>query len=205
VTARDAQSDPAAETLGPAGSDIRLAREQFISLWGHMGSNWGVPRTMAEVHALLYIVGQPLNTDGVMAGLGISRGSASTTLRTLVEWGIIRRVHVRGDRKEYFQAEQDVWKLFRVILRERKKREVDPLLESLRACRDVTKDANISASRKIDPAAAELQAHNARLDGMIDFVAMIDLISEQLINPASNDDAGPSGLDIAAKLLEAAS
>jgi HTH-type transcriptional regulator, glycine betaine synthesis regulator len=205
VTARDAQPDPAAETLGPAGSDIRQAREQFISLWGQMGSNWGVPRTMAEVHALLYIVGEPLNTDAVMAALGISRGSASTTLRTLVEWGIIGRVHVRGDRKEYFRAEQDVWKLFRVILRERKKREVDPLLESLRACREVTEDACVSRSRKIDPAAAELQSHNERLDGMIDFVAMIDLISEQLINPASSDDAGPSGLEIAAKLLEQAS
>ena len=197
----EASHDP----LGETGSSIRLAREQFISLWGQMGSNWGVPRTMAEVHALLYIVGRPLNTDDVIAALGISRGSASMTLRTLVEWGIIRRLHVRGDRKEYFQAEQDVWKLFRIILRERKKREVDPLLESLRACREVTSDADVSARRKIDPAAADLQAHNARLDGMIDFVAMIDLISEQLINPAVNDDAGPSGLEIAAKLLEQAS
>ncbi len=185
-------------------SELRRAREQFIRLWGQMGSNWGVPRTMAEIHALLYIVGEPLNTDSVMAALGISRGNASTTLRSLVEWGIISRIHVRGDRKEYFQAEQDVWKLFRVILRERKKREVDPLLESLRDCRDVTRDASASHKRKIDPQAAALESHNARLDGMIDFVAMIDLISQQLISPSSSEK-GPSGLEIAAKLLEQAS
>lgn len=204
MAARTKATPRSDDPLASASSDLRAAREQFISLWGQMGSNWGVPRTMAEIHALLFIVGEPLNTDSVMTALDISRGSASTTLRALVEWGIIRRVHVRGDRKEYFQAEQDVWKLFRVILRERKKREVDPLLESLRACRDITAGDSAAKQRKIDPEAAQLEAHNARLDGMIDFVAMIDLISEQLISPSSQD-TGPSGLEIAAKLLERAS
>lgn len=170
-----------------------------------MGSHWGVPRTMAEVHALLYIVGEPLNTDAVMGALGISRGSASMTLRRLVAWGILDRVHVRGDRKDYFRAEQDVWKLFRVILRERKKREVDPLLESLRACREMTREVCAAGQRKIDPAVAEVRAHNQRLESMIEFVTMIDLISEQLINPAERQQSGASGLEIAAKLLEQAS
>lgn len=197
-------STPPDDLLGEAGSDLHRARERFINLWGEMGSNWGVPRTMAEVHALLYIVGKPLNTDVVMNALGISRGSASTTLRSLVQWGIIRRIHVRGDRKEYFQAEQDVWKLFRVILRERKKREVDPLLDSLRACRELTEQSE-PAPPKIDPVESQRRAHNDRLDGMIDFVAMIDVIAEQLITPASSETSSPAGLELAARLLEQAS
>ena len=110
------------------------AQDRFIGLWGEMGSAWGIPRTMAEVHALLYISGEPMNTDDVMARLRISRGNASMTLRTLCEWGIVSRVHNRGDRKEYFRAEQDVWKLFATIVRERKRREFDPLLDAMRAC-----------------------------------------------------------------------
>ena len=74
-----------------ADGELQAARERFVSLWGKMGSSWGIPRTMAEVHALLFIVGRPMNTDEVMAGLGISRGNASMTMRSLVEWGIVGR------------------------------------------------------------------------------------------------------------------
>src|SRR5688500_3727219 len=144
---------------------LREAREQFVALWGQMASNWGIPRTMAEVHALLFIAGEPLNTDDVMESLGISRGNASMTLKALQEWGIISRVHMRGDRKEYVQAEQDVWKLFRTILRERKKREIDPMLEALRACRELTSTTpSAGGGRKIGPTAGAVEQHNARLD-----------------------------------------
>lgn len=101
-----------------------------------MGSSWGIPRTMAEVHALLYIVGEPLNTDQIMARLSISRGSASMSLKSLHDWGLIARAHRRGDRKEYFRAEQDVWQVFRIITRERKRREIDPVLMALHECRE---------------------------------------------------------------------
>jgi HTH-type transcriptional regulator, glycine betaine synthesis regulator len=187
---------------------LREARERFVALWGQMASNWGIPRTMAEVHALLFISDAPLNTDQVMQGLNISRGNASMTLRALQEWGIVSRVHIRGDRKEYFQAEQDVWKLFRTILRERKKREIDPLLEALRACRDLTASGPGSASgsgggggsgnRRIGPDASAVAAHNARLDSMLDFIAMIDSISQRLM-------VSGKGLQLAAKLLAKAS
>ena len=177
---------------------LREARETFIALWGQMASNWGIPRTMAEVHGLLFIVNTPMNTDEVMESLGISRGNASMTLRALQEWGIVSRVHIRGDRKEYFQAEQDVWKLFRTILRERKKREIDPLLEALRACRDLTTAQSNAASRKIGPDAASVQAHNERLDSMLSFIEMIDNISERLI-------ASGKGLQLAVKILSKAS
>lgn len=185
---------------------LRDARDRFIALWGQMAANWGIPRTMAEVHALLYIAGEPMNTDDVMQGLGISRGNASMTLRDLEQWGIVSRVHIRGDRKEYFKAEQDVWKLFRTILRERKKREIDPMIEALRACRDMTSVKGFATSssssgaggRKIGPHAAAVQAHNARLDDMLRFIEMINGISQRLI------DSG-KGLEIAAKLLSKAS
>ena len=187
--------DPNVPAVQPT---LREARDRFIALWGQMASNWGIPRTMAEVHALLYIAGEPMNTDAVMSSLGVSRGSASMTLRDLEQWGIVSRVHLRGDRKEYFKAEQDIWKLFRTILRERKKREIDPLLEALRTCRDMTVQRSASSARKIGPASAAVQAHNARLDNMLRFIEMINGISQRLI------DSG-KGLEIAAKLLAKAS
>ncbi len=177
---------------------LRESRERFIALWGQMASNWGIPRTMAEVHGLLFIINQPMNTDDVMETLGISRGNASMTLRSLQEWGIISRVHIRGDRKEYFQAEQDVWKLFRTILRERKKREIDPMLEALRDCRNLTSTQSPAGSRKIGPEAVSVQSHNERLDSMLAFIEMIDNISQRLV-------ASGKGLQLAVKILSKAS
>ena len=181
-------SDVLSESMNEPGNP-------FIALWGQMASNWGIPRTMAEIHALLYIAGQPMNTDDVMAALDISRGSASMTLKALQEWGIVSRIHLRGDRKEYFQAEQDVWKLFRIILRERKKREIDPLLESLRELRRVTGKSPILRAGKT---AFPIKAVNERLDDMVEFIEMIDSISQRLI-------ASGKGLELAAKLLAKAS
>lgn len=176
---------------------LKSARDRFVALWGQMASNWGIPRSMAEVHALLLIAGEPMNTDDLMESLHISRGSASMTLKALQEWGVISRVHIRGDRKEYFQAEQDVWKLFRTILRERKKREIDPLLEALRECRDLTSRPPAGAARKIGAVRA-VEEHNKRLDSMLEFITMIDSLSERLI-------ASGKGLEIAAKILAKAS
>jgi DNA-binding transcriptional regulator GbsR (MarR family) len=186
---------------------LRQAQERFIALWAQMGAAWGIPRTMAEVHALLFIADRPMNTDEIMQELGISRGSASMTLRSLVEWGIVSRAHLRGDRKEYFQAEQDVWKLFRTILRERKKREIDPLLDELRACRQMTEPApgrhdssapGRARPRRSGPQDASVEAYNARLDRMIEFVSMIDSISQRLMSSGK-------GLEIAVKLFSRAS
>jgi len=183
----------------PSATDQRLraARERFVALWGQMASNWGIPRSMAEVHALLLIAGEPMNTDDLMTALRISRGSASMTLKALQEWGIVSRVHVRGDRKEYFQAEQDVWKLFRTILRERKKREIDPLLDALRECRALTAKPAAGAARNLRAAAAT-EEHNRRLDSMLEFITMIDALSERLITSGK-------GLQLAAKILAKAS
>jgi DNA-binding transcriptional regulator GbsR (MarR family) len=193
----------AASASGSASGDgiLHDSQERFIALWGQMASSWGIPRTMAEVHGLLFLADEPLNTDDIMQRLHISRGSASMTLRSLQDWGIVSRAHLRGDRKEYFQAEQDVWKLFRTILRERKKREIDPLLEELHTCKALTDSLETKGAKRrtLDAEATRLKALNDRLADMIAFVEMIDAISNRLMNSSGK------GLQLAAKLLAKAS
>jgi len=113
-------------------SEFEETREKFILHWGEMGSLWGINRTMAQVHALLFISPQPLCANDIMKELQISRGNVSMALRELIAWGIASRVHIKGERREFYTTEKDVWNLFRIIARERKKREVDPTIEVLR-------------------------------------------------------------------------
>lgn len=118
---------------------LRQARDEFVTQWGAMGTTWGINRTMAQIHALLLTVPRPLATDEIMAELRISRGNANTNLRDLVGWGLIRGIIRKGERKEYFEAEKDVWRVFCTIARERKRREFAPAMEVLRHCFDETK------------------------------------------------------------------
>jgi DNA-binding transcriptional regulator GbsR (MarR family) len=163
-----------------------------------MAGAWGVSRTMAEVHALLYISGQTLCTDDVMERLAISRGNASMSLRALVDWNIITRETKRGDRKEYFKAEADVWALFRAIVRERMNREVDPLLASLHEIRDITGQAakrGEIAPSLTDEDAARLKEHQKRLGDMLEFFEVLEHMSQKFVSPSGR------GLQVAATLL----
>ncbi len=117
-----------------AESGIEGAKNLFVRRWGEMAATWGISRTMAEIHALLYLSPDPLCTDDVMDQLEVSRGSASTNLRQLLNWGLIQREHRRGDRKEYFEAEKDAWLMFETIIRERRRRELQPIVETLERC-----------------------------------------------------------------------
>lgn len=110
---------------------LQAIKERFILHWGEMGTKWGINRTMAQVQALLFISERPLSADEIMNELQISRGNVSMSLRELINWGIVTKMHIKGERKEFFTTEKDVWELFKVILRERKKREIDPTLEVL--------------------------------------------------------------------------
>jgi DNA-binding transcriptional regulator GbsR (MarR family) len=105
------------------------ARQQFIASWGAFGTHWGINRTMAQVHALLLISPEPLTQDDVMEQLSVSRGNANMNIRELIDWGLVDRVIVPGERKEYFSAEKDIWKVATQIVKERKKRELDPMLK----------------------------------------------------------------------------
>ena len=114
----------------PPALTARLAdvESQFVDLWGTMSSLWGINPTMARIHGLLYITGEALTMDDMMLRLGISRGNVSMNLRELMSWGVVHKVHRQGERREFYRAEADVWTLFRRILSERKRRELDPTL-----------------------------------------------------------------------------
>jgi DNA-binding transcriptional regulator GbsR (MarR family) len=169
----------------PEPDRLLEARERFIATWGQMAAAWGISRTMAEVHAILFIMGEPMCTDDIIEELGISRGSASMSLRALLDWGLISRSHKRGDRREYFQAEQDVWVMARAIVRNRLQREIEPVMASLFEVRDLT-------GADADPAAAE---HNARLDELIALLEMMDKLAERFVRPSGR------GLRLAATML----
>jgi DNA-binding transcriptional regulator GbsR (MarR family) len=109
-------------------------QQKFILHWGEMGTRWGINRTVAQVHALLFITARPLCADEIVEALSVARSNVSTSLKELQGWGIVRVVHVIGDRRDHFESMRDVWEMFRVIIEERKKREVDPTLALLREC-----------------------------------------------------------------------
>jgi DNA-binding transcriptional regulator GbsR (MarR family) len=113
-------------------SDLDRVKENFILHWGEMGQLWGINRTMAQIHALLFISPEHLSANDIMEELQISRGNVSMALRELIAWGIVNRVHVKGERREFYTTEKDVWSMFRIIARERKRREVDPTITVLR-------------------------------------------------------------------------
>ena len=110
---------------------ITEARQQFISSWGAFGTHWGINRTMAQIHALLLVSPDPMTQDEIMETLDISRGNTNMNIRELINWGLVERKLLSGERKEYFVAEKDIWKVVRQIVKERKKRELEPMLELL--------------------------------------------------------------------------
>ena len=112
-------------------SDVQ---QRFILHWGEMGHRWGINRSMAQIHALLYLSPEPLNAEVIAETLSVARSNVSTSLRELQAWGVVKVVHVFGDRRDHFETEKDVWSLCRIILDERKRREIDPTIAMLREC-----------------------------------------------------------------------
>ncbi|MBU1702632.1 MAG: MarR family transcriptional regulator [Candidatus Eisenbacteria bacterium] len=115
-------------------SELSIPAEQFILHWGEMSSRWGINRSMAQIHALLYLAEEPLNAEQIAERLVLARSNVSSSLRELMAWGVIRVVHRLGDRRDFFEAEADAWSLLQAILRQRKQREIDPTREMLRGC-----------------------------------------------------------------------
>ena len=170
---------------------VEEARRIFIERWAQMAAHWGVPRSMAEVHALLFVEGRPFNTDELMARLGISRGNASMTVRTLVEWGLVTKSHRREDRRDYYQAEQDVMTLFATVIRVRKRREVDPLLALVTDCRAaVSRIERDGTDRDTERQAADL---DRKLDDIDGFVRTVDALAEHYLH-ADRQGIGPQGV-----------
>jgi DNA-binding transcriptional regulator GbsR (MarR family) len=151
------------------------AIERFVLHWGEMGSVWGVNRSVSQIHALLYVADQPLTAEDIAERLGIARSNVSNSLKELLGWQLIRRVHVMGDRRDYFEAEVDLFEMVRRIAQGRKQREIDPTLDVLRACvADARADRSVSAAAR------------AKLDGMLELVGTVDRSFSELMRlPAS--------------------
>src|SRR5437899_4055669 len=109
-------------------------QERFILHWGEMGTRWGINRTVAQIHALLYLSPQPLHAEDIARLLSVARSNVSSSLRELQSWGIVRIAHVLGDRRDHFESLKDVWRMFQIIVEERKRREVDPTIAILKSC-----------------------------------------------------------------------
>jgi DNA-binding transcriptional regulator GbsR (MarR family) len=109
-------------------------QKQYILHWGEMGTRWGINRTVAQVHALLYLSAKPLPAEQIAGTLSVARSNVSTSVRELESWGLVRAVHLLGDRREHYESVQDVWEMFRIIVEQRKRREIDPTREMLRRC-----------------------------------------------------------------------
>src|SRR2546421_4063646 len=144
------------------------AQQKFVLHWGEMGTRWGINRTVAQIHALLYLSEKPLPAEDIADLLDVARSNVSTSLKDLQNWGIVRIVHVMGDRRDYFESMKDVWEMFRTILDERKKRESDPTLALLR---------ELSAEAK-KPSAADAHLRE-RVNHMLEFFELMTTWYEQ--------------------------
>ena len=182
---------PAPAAVSPQ-LQLRVSQDLFIRRWGEMGQTWGINRTMAEIHALLYICAIPQCTDDVMERLNISRGNASMSLRALCDWGIIRRLHKRGERREYFESLTDVWEIFSIIATERKRREMDPVLETIKQCQQMLGEGALGKSAAQQEA---VRLTRERLAGMEEFMSVTNKIFQQFVGNAR------SGLNRVARVL----
>lgn len=166
---------PATGAQGGFHETLDQVEQQFIDLWRGMSSLWGISPTMAQIHGLLFITGQVMSMDDIMTRLGISRGNVSMNLTRLVEWGLVRRVHRRGDRREYYEALRDVWEMFALVAAQRKRREIDPMLNTLRHCAEkLSEDA--LGSRAQDDRAVD---RRRRVEDLLAFLGLMDTLAQR--------------------------
>ncbi|HEY3914514.1 MAG TPA: MarR family transcriptional regulator [Verrucomicrobiae bacterium] len=133
--------------------NLSAVQQKFILHWGEMGTRWGINRTVAQIHALLYLSPRPLNAEEIAEALNVARSNVSNSLKELQSWRIVKLVHVLGDKRDHFESMTDVWEMFRLVLDERKRREVDPTLSLLQEC---LADAERSADKHTENRLREL-------------------------------------------------
>jgi DNA-binding transcriptional regulator GbsR (MarR family) len=150
------------------------AKSQFIASWGAFGTHWGINRTMAQIHALLLVSPDPLNADEVMEQLNISRGNANMNLRELIDWGLVERVILPGERKEFFSAEKDIWKVSCQIVKERKKRELYPMIKLLGQLSEVEGDKRDKAVKTFTDTITGIKKFSEHADRTLDIVVKAD-------------------------------
>src|SRR5258708_5932385 len=159
--------------------DVAVVREQveetFVGLWRSMSSLWGISPTMAEIHGLLFITGAALSMDDIMDRLEISRGNVSMNLSKLAEWGLVRRVHKRGDRRDYYESLSDVWEMFTLVAAQRKRREIDPILNTLRQCKERLSPESLGARAESDVA----EDRRRRVNDLLSFLTLVDSLAQR--------------------------
>jgi len=152
---------------------LEEAKLQFIQAWGKLGSEWGINRTMAQIHALLMISEKPMSTEEIMENLSISRGNANMNIRELLNWNLVHKVLVPGDRKEYFTGEKDIWEVAKRIARERKKREIEPVLQELNQLHEIENPATLEAKQFVSTV-KNIQAFAAKVDKSVETMIKAD-------------------------------
>ena len=159
-----------------AKKKLPAAVERFVLHWGDMGDEWGVNRSVSQIHGLLYLAEEPMTAEDIAETLGMARSNVSNSLKELMAWSLIRRVPILGDRRDHFEAETDIWEMFLRIAARRKEREIDPAIAVLKSC---------AAETERDPAMGEVAA--ARLKQMLAFVELMDgWYSQMLTVPKSS-------------------
>lgn len=157
------------------GERLLEVEDQFVDLWNNMATLWGISPTMARIHGLLYICGAALSMDDIMERLGISRGNVSMNLSKLVEWGLVRKVHKKGDRREYYESLSDVWEMFTLVANQRKRREIDPILNTLRRCREDLAPEKLGAAVESDAA----REHFRRVNDLFKFLSLMESLAQR--------------------------
>jgi HTH-type transcriptional regulator, glycine betaine synthesis regulator len=158
-----------------AEPDLEKVEDDFVELWNNMASLWGISPTMARIHGLLYITGASSSMDDIMARLGISRGNVSMNLSKLLEWGLVRRVHKRGDRRDYYVSISDVWEMFTLVANQRKRREIDPILQTLRRCQEGLAPTALGPTANHGAAQERLR----RVSDLLQLLAMMDGLAQR--------------------------
>ena len=179
---RDVNENPTTEVAAattPLSERHQEALERFILFWGEMASTWGINRTMAQIHALLYASEEPLDTDAIMERLQISRGNANMNLHSLVNWNLVRKVHQPGSRKDFYVAEKDVWHITAQIIRERERREIGPVMQQLQECRDTL--AGQDTVEDCSTLSAQEQQFCERIENLMELMEVFDGFFQSLL------------------------
>jgi DNA-binding transcriptional regulator GbsR (MarR family) len=153
---------------------INEAKERFIQAWGTLGSSWGINRSMSQVHALLLVSPGELSSEEIMEELNISRGNANMNIRALMDWGLVMKLHKPGDRKEYFYSEKDIWKVARQVIKERRKRELEPVLKVLEEVMELEGDAKNVEIKTFKQTVESIQSIVSKADKTLGFVMSVD-------------------------------
>ncbi len=181
---------------------LHEVEQEFVALWRRMSGLWGINPTMGALHGLLFISGQALSAEDLMERLGISRGNVSMNLARLSEWGLVRRIHQRGDRREYYESVGDVWEMCTLVAAQRKRLEIDPVLTTLRECRERLAPATLGPLSDLP----EVRDRRRRIDDLLTLLSLVDTLAQRFFEShkslrtavellAQEDEPEPRGTD----------